>query len=50
MKTENRADLSKLTTVGIGGTADTLYIPESIEELRETISLSHCEKFIGGGV
>lgn len=49
MKIENSFDLSKLTTIGLGGTAKVLYTPESVEELKNTIAQTKCEKFIGGG-
>ncbi len=43
------ADLSKYTTVRIGGTARKLLIPESTEELLETVNTQRPEYFISGG-
>ena len=43
------ADLAKLTTVKIGGTAKTLVIPESTEELIELIRKKTPVYYIGGG-
>lgn len=49
MKIEKDADLSKLTTVHIGGIAKELIIPESISELVEIINIEKIQYFIGGG-
>ncbi len=43
------ADLSKYTTVRIGGTARRLLIPENTDELLETINTLKPEYFISGG-
>ena len=41
--------LSKYTTVRLGGTARTVLIPESTEELIHIINTKHPQYFIGGG-
>ena len=42
-------DLSKYTTVRIGGTAEKMLIPESIDDLAEIIRKKTTKYFIGGG-
>lgn len=49
MKIENNADLKKLTTFKMGGTAGKLYTPETEDELIELIQDIHPQYFIGGG-
>lgn len=49
MKTLSDVDLSKLTTIKIGGIARTMKIPESTEELIDLIQKDKPEYYIGGG-
>ena len=49
MKIQNNADLSKLTTVHIGGIAKELIIPESDYELLNVIKERKPKYYIGGG-
>lgn len=49
MKILKNEKLDKYTTVRIGGTAETLYIPESTEELIQLIRDKNPKYFIGGG-
>lgn len=49
MRETHDADLKRLTTVRIGGTADRLLEPESTQELLELIRTEHPCHFVGGG-
>lgn len=49
MKIDNNADLKKLTTFKMGGTASKLYTPETEDELINLIQDKHPQYFIGGG-
>jgi len=49
MKINHNEELSKYTTIRIGGTAENFYIPESVEELNEIITTKKNVVFIGGG-
>lgn len=49
MRETHDADLSRLTTVRIGGTAKRLLEPESTQELLELIRAEHPCHFVGGG-
>lgn len=49
MKCEQNVDLSKYTTIRIGGFAKNMLIPEDIAELKMIINKYHPRYFIGGG-
>lgn len=48
MKTNHNEELSKYTTIRIGGTAENFFVPESIDELKEIMSTKEDAVFIGG--
>ena len=49
MRILTNEDLSKYTTVRIGGTAKRMLIPKSTDELIDIINSEHPQYFIGGG-
>ena len=49
MKIEHNCDLKKFTTLRIGGICNTMYFPESVEELLELRSKLHDVPILGGG-
>ena len=49
MKILNNEDLSKHTTIRIGGIADKMLVPESTQELIDIINEHNPQYFIGGG-
>ena len=49
MKCLVNEDLSKYTTVRIGGTAKKMFVPENEDELLKVIEEENPKYFIGGG-
>ena len=49
MKILLNEDLSKYTTMHVGGTAKKMYLPETIDELIETLKMTSTHYYIGGG-
>lgn len=50
MKMLVNEELSKYTTVRIGGVAQEMYIPESVEELLDIVKKNKLDYFLGGEV